>query len=168
MHDKLKEIINQSNLKGEIILSAPYQLESIKSSIAHLDLALGRLKEGELELFAYHIKDTLESIGQITSPYTNEEMLDKMFSEFCLGKWDFGYKSHKNKRTYFCLWWFFVLQVFFVSFFLQAFLFAMIFAWKNRKILRLKRVCHIYVLQESKVLQMILKIYIRLWNLRYL
>ena len=86
MHDKLKEIINQSNLKGEIILSAPYQLESIKSSIAHLDLALGRLKEGELELFAYHIKDTLESIGQITSPYTNEEMLDKMFSEFCLGK----------------------------------------------------------------------------------
>lgn len=86
MHDKLKEIIAQSNLKGEIILSAPYQLEYIKSSIAHLDLAIGRLKDGELELFAYHIKDTLESIGQITSPYTNEEMLDKMFSEFCLGK----------------------------------------------------------------------------------
>ena len=86
LQEKLKEIIAKSNLKGEVILSASYQLESLKASIANLDLALQRLDTSELELFAYHIKDTLESIGQITSPYTNEEMLDKMFSQFCLGK----------------------------------------------------------------------------------
>ena len=86
LQEKLKEIIAKSNLKGEVILSAPYQLQSLKTSIANLDLALQRLHTSELELFAYHIKDTLESIGQITSPYTNEEMLDKMFSQFCLGK----------------------------------------------------------------------------------
>lgn len=86
LQEKLKEIIAKSNLNGEVILSASYQLESLKASIANLDLALQRLDTSELELFAYHIKDTLESIGQITSPYTNEEMLDKMFSQFCLGK----------------------------------------------------------------------------------
>lgn len=86
LQEKLKEIIAKSNLNGEVILSASYQLESLKASIANLDLALQRLHTSELELFAYHIKDTLESIGQITSPYTNEEMLDKMFSQFCLGK----------------------------------------------------------------------------------
>ncbi|RDU52119.1 tRNA uridine-5-carboxymethylaminomethyl(34) synthesis GTPase MnmE [Helicobacter sp. MIT 01-3238] len=86
LQEKLKEIITKSNLNGEVILSASYQLESLKASIANLDLALQRLDTSELELFAYHIKDTLESIGQITSPYTNEEMLDKMFSQFCLGK----------------------------------------------------------------------------------
>ena len=86
LQEKLKEIIAKSNLNGEVILSAPYQLQSLKASIANLDLALQRLHTSELELFAYHIKDTLESIGQITSPYTNEEMLDKMFSQFCLGK----------------------------------------------------------------------------------
>lgn len=86
LQEKLKEIIAKSNLNGEVILSASYQLESLKTSIANLDLALQRLHTSELELFAYHIKYTLESIGQITSPYTNEEMLDKMFSQFCLGK----------------------------------------------------------------------------------
>lgn len=86
LQEKLKEIIAKSNLNGEVILSAPYQLQSLKASIANLDLAMQRLHTSELELFAYHIKDTLESIGQITSPYTNEEMLDKMFSQFCLGK----------------------------------------------------------------------------------
>lgn len=86
LQEKLKNIIDNSNLKGEIILSAPYQLESIQSSMSHLGLATQRLKSSELELFAYHIKDTLESIGQITSPYATDEMLDKMFSEFCLGK----------------------------------------------------------------------------------
>lgn len=86
LQEKLKEIIAKSNLNGEVILSASYQLESLKAGIANLNLALQRLHTSELELFAYHIKDTLESIGQITSPYTNEEMLDKMFSQFCLGK----------------------------------------------------------------------------------
>lgn len=86
LQEKLKEIIAKSNLNGEVILSATYQLQSLKASIANLDLAMQKLHTSELELFAYHIKDTLESIGQITSPYTNEEMLDKMFSQFCLGK----------------------------------------------------------------------------------
>lgn len=86
LQEQLKNIIASSSLNDEIILSAPYQLESIKASIASLELASQRLLAGELELFAYHIKDALESIGQITSPYTNDEMLDRMFSEFCLGK----------------------------------------------------------------------------------
>lgn len=70
----------------EIILSAPYQQEAIAKTRGHIHAARVRLESSELELFAYHIKDALESIGHITSPYNSEEVLDSMFREFCLGK----------------------------------------------------------------------------------
>lgn len=70
----------------EPILSAPYQQEAIAQARSHIHAARSRLESSELELFAYHIKDALESIGHITSPYNSEEVLDSMFSQFCLGK----------------------------------------------------------------------------------
>lgn len=70
----------------DIILSAPYQQEAIAQAQAHIHKACAKLESLELELFAYHIKDALESIGCITHPYNSEEVLDSMFGQFCLGK----------------------------------------------------------------------------------
>nr|WP_286348237.1 hypothetical protein [Helicobacter sp. NHP21005] len=70
----------------DVILPALNQQEALKTTIAHLQDAKKPLERLELELFAYHIKDALESLGQITSPYNTEEMLGVMFSKFCLGK----------------------------------------------------------------------------------
>lgn len=70
----------------DIILSAPYQQEAIAQTQAHIQSACTKLDSLELELFAYHIKDALESIGHITHPYNSEEVLDSMFGQFCLGK----------------------------------------------------------------------------------
>jgi len=39
-----------------------------------------------LELFSYQIRDAIGHISRITHPYENDEMLDQMFGEFCLGK----------------------------------------------------------------------------------
>ena len=88
---KLKEIllsiITQTHgHKEDILLSAEYQIEAVKKTIASLDGACLRLESLELELFSYHIKDALESISLLISPYDIDEMFDKMFSEFCLGK----------------------------------------------------------------------------------
>jgi tRNA modification GTPase len=44
------------------------------------------LDSGELEFFAHHITEALENISNITRPYDNDQMLDVMFGEFCLGK----------------------------------------------------------------------------------
>ena len=88
---KLKEmllgIITQNHgHKEDILLSAEYQIEAVKKTIASLDGAHARLESLELELFSYHIKDALESISLLIAPYDIDEMFDKMFSEFCLGK----------------------------------------------------------------------------------
>lgn len=82
----LSKIIDSTRIQGEIILSASYQLESMRQTLQSLRLAQLKLDTLELELFAYHIKDAIASIGQITKPYATSEMLDVMFSSFCLGK----------------------------------------------------------------------------------
>ncbi|BCZ18889.1 tRNA modification GTPase [Helicobacter sp. NHP19-012] len=70
----------------DVILPTLSQQEALEATIAHLQSAQKPLKSLELELFAYHIKDALESLAKLTSPYNTEEMLGVMFSQFCLGK----------------------------------------------------------------------------------
>ena len=41
---------------------------------------------GELELFSYQIQDAIRAISEITKPFEYDEMLDKMFGSFCVGK----------------------------------------------------------------------------------
>ncbi|CRF47187.1 GTPase and tRNA-U34 5-formylation enzyme TrmE [Helicobacter heilmannii] len=70
----------------DVILPALNQQEALEATIAHLQSAQKPLKSLELELFAYHIKDALESLARLAGPYNTEEMLGVMFSKFCLGK----------------------------------------------------------------------------------
>jgi len=37
-------------------------------------------------LFSYHLTEAIKALSSISKPYDNEDILDKMFSEFCLGK----------------------------------------------------------------------------------
>ena len=52
--------------------------------------AIGEAKEpllnGELEFFSYHLQDAVSALASISKPYDSDEILDKMFGEFCLGK----------------------------------------------------------------------------------
>ncbi|WP_104741345.1 tRNA uridine-5-carboxymethylaminomethyl(34) synthesis GTPase MnmE [Helicobacter ailurogastricus] len=70
----------------DVLLPALTQQEALQETIEHLQSAQKPLASLELELFAYHIKDALQSLGQISHPYNTEEMLGVMFSQFCLGK----------------------------------------------------------------------------------
>lgn len=70
----------------EILLSQAHQIQSIQEAITFLTQAKIELQNGVLELFSYNLKDAISSIGSITQPYENAELLDKIFGEFCLGK----------------------------------------------------------------------------------
>ena len=71
---------------SEIILSSANQIQSVEKTLGYLKEAKAMLECGCLELFSYNIRDAIESIGKITKPYDGADLLDKMFSEFCLGK----------------------------------------------------------------------------------
>ncbi len=81
----LEEILSLEE-SDEVILSSAHQIQSVRESISSLKEAKVELENAVLELFSYNLKDAIRSIGAITQPYENAELLDKMFGEFCLGK----------------------------------------------------------------------------------
>lgn len=81
----LQGVLEESE-SSEIILSSTNQIQSIQNTLDFLAEAKKMLDSGCLELFSYNIRDAIESIGKITKPYDGADLLDKMFSEFCLGK----------------------------------------------------------------------------------
>lgn len=67
-----------------IVLSTIRQQDCIKNAMINLQNA--RENIGDFEIFSFHINEALKSIESISKPYLYDEMLDKMFGSFCLGK----------------------------------------------------------------------------------
>jgi tRNA modification GTPase len=70
----------------DLMLISARQIEAVEHSFGEIDQAQMPLEQGELEFFSYHLQEAIKHLSSITRPYNNEEILDKMFGEFCLGK----------------------------------------------------------------------------------
>lgn len=85
IRDIIAEKITINALNNEsIVLSTKRQLECIESCIGALKEAKDKLSD--FEIFGFHINEALRALDLLSKPFSNEEMLDKMFSTFCLGK----------------------------------------------------------------------------------
>ena len=62
------------------------QVIAVQDTLNNINESKALLETGELEFFAHHINEALQNISKITRPYENDQMLDVMFGEFCLGK----------------------------------------------------------------------------------
>jgi tRNA modification GTPase len=82
----IKEILDTKTSENEHILTSIRQIEMIKKALNSINEAEEFLNTGELELFSYHIQDAIKAISEITRPFEYDEMLDKMFGSFCVGK----------------------------------------------------------------------------------
>lgn len=83
---KVEQILDSNTFGDEMSLISKRQVTSVENTLYNINLANQSLNSGELEFFAHFITEALESISSITRPYENDEMLDVMFGEFCLGK----------------------------------------------------------------------------------
>jgi tRNA modification GTPase len=83
---KLQEILDSITQTDELMLVSTRQIEAVVKAKNALLEAKEPLLNEELEFFSYHIQDAITAISSISKPYNNEEILDKMFGEFCLGK----------------------------------------------------------------------------------
>ncbi|WP_299028084.1 tRNA uridine-5-carboxymethylaminomethyl(34) synthesis GTPase MnmE [uncultured Campylobacter sp.] len=71
---------------SEILLNSTRQISSCEAASEAIKRALNLLVGSELELFAYELNTAIEQISSITKPFERSEILDEMFSNFCLGK----------------------------------------------------------------------------------
>ncbi|CAM3404685.1 tRNA uridine-5-carboxymethylaminomethyl(34) synthesis GTPase MnmE [Arcobacter aquimarinus] len=83
---KVEQILDSNTFGDEMSLISKRQVSSVEKTLYNINLSVQPLNSGELEFFAHFITEALESISSITRPYENDEMLDVMFGEFCLGK----------------------------------------------------------------------------------
>ena len=82
----IEKLLNSIGEGEELMLISARQIEAVnlaKNSILEAKIPL---HEGELEFFSYHLQEAVKAISSISKPYNSEEILDKMFGEFCLGK----------------------------------------------------------------------------------
>ncbi len=83
---KIEIILDSNTHSDEMSLISKRQILAVENTLSNIKLSDEPLLRGELEFFAHFITEALENISTITRPYENDQMLDVMFGEFCLGK----------------------------------------------------------------------------------
>ena len=83
---KIETLLNSIGEGEELMLISARQIEAVNLTKASILEAKEPLLNGELEFFSYHLQEAVKAISSISKPYDSEEILDKMFGEFCLGK----------------------------------------------------------------------------------
>ena len=84
--DSIQKYLDSQSVQNDLILISKRQIEAVREALNAIKEAKEHLSEGELELFSYLLNDAISYISSITRPFERDEILDKMFSNFCLGK----------------------------------------------------------------------------------
>jgi len=84
--EKLENIMDRSNSSDEIMLISERQIQAVENTMKNIQEAYEPLEFQELEIFSFHLNEAVKEMASITRPFENDEMLDKMFGSFCLGK----------------------------------------------------------------------------------
>jgi len=84
--ERLKRLFDETGESEEIMLISARQIEAVSKTKQFIEDARKPLLSEELEFFSYYLQEAVKSISSISKPYDSEEILDKMFGEFCLGK----------------------------------------------------------------------------------
>jgi tRNA modification GTPase len=90
LEGSIKEYIlgGKARLDNESILVTNLRHKrELEEGLEYIDIAIKNLEEGKgEELIAEDIKEALKFMGQMTGEVTPDEILDKIFEEFCIGK----------------------------------------------------------------------------------
>jgi len=84
--DTLSGLMDHENDGEEMMLISQRQISATENAVRSIDEANEPLRDGELEFFSFHINAAIRSVASISRPYELDEMFDKMFGQFCLGK----------------------------------------------------------------------------------
>jgi len=72
---------------GEIVISSLRQKMALERTLQFVDQTLAGLREGlSPEFAALDIRDALEALGEIGGETATEQILDRIFTTFCIGK----------------------------------------------------------------------------------
>ena len=68
-----------------VILARRRHLVALEASLEEINMALTNLNSS-LELLAENLRSSHEKLSEITGKFTSDDLLGKIFQEFCIGK----------------------------------------------------------------------------------
>jgi tRNA modification GTPase len=89
LKDAIKEIIWAGEIKSEmlqVMINSRHQDALKRARVAALATIEGLREERELELVAMELRIAVNAIGEIVGKTSTEDLLDSIFSQFCIGK----------------------------------------------------------------------------------
>lgn len=90
--DELKEKVKELFFNGEVdsesmIISNNRHKQALYRALENCQEALDRIKSNEyLDLISIYVTSALKALGEITGSELEEDLINKIFSEFCVGK----------------------------------------------------------------------------------
>ena len=84
---KMIDLVNSSSLRSSTLISNSRHLESLNLALENIVKTIYGLNEGiSGDLLAMDIRQVLQHIGEITGEISSDELLENIFSNFCIGK----------------------------------------------------------------------------------
>ena len=90
--DELRKVLQsrfdaQTAYRGDVVVSSQRHYEALRESAESLQAALNALRNGlPTDLLSEDIRQVLYHLGTITGEITSEDVLQNIFSRFCIGK----------------------------------------------------------------------------------
>lgn len=89
LEEKIEEVVVGGKIRSSenVLLTNIRHLDALKRALKYLDAAEKGLKyELSPELIAVDIRESWECVGEITGSTVAEDIVDKIFNDFCIGK----------------------------------------------------------------------------------
>ena len=89
LYDEITKLfeLNEIQLDNELVITNIRHKKLISKAIESVKKAKHTLEENmPIDIVAVYIKDILEDIGTITGEFVTEDIINEIFSKFCLGK----------------------------------------------------------------------------------
>ncbi len=77
----------EGGFEGTAVVANVRHEQSLKDALKALEMAIRSLDEGfPIDLASIDVRSALESLGEITGESVSEEVIERIFQEFCIGK----------------------------------------------------------------------------------
>lgn len=89
LYEKISQMFNfnEINLDNDVIITNLRQKNLISKAIEQVKKTEDTIRDGmPLDIVAIFIREILEDLGSITGEFVTDDIIDEIFSKFCLGK----------------------------------------------------------------------------------
>ena len=86
MEKKIKDLVIQKNeyFESDTVITNLRHFNILENFIDKLETI--NINSDNLDIIAFKLKDAIDELGKITGETTSEDILDKIFQNFCIGK----------------------------------------------------------------------------------